>query len=438
MKKYLFVLVALLALLALVAVPRATTLAAADATCVSDPSSGPVGTDFTITCYGYTPNAHVYAYLVEPAGVATTLFAETGSLKVAADGSITYVQPSAYQPFVTLATGTWTFVAEELAPGQAVLHRGETTFRITGGTEGVSGASMSASPSTINKPEVAYQTFSFPPFSGMDQNYSEPVTLSGSGFAPNEMITVWVEPPQGGCPSLTAHRSFKQGLILYGLVAIREEWEVSEPIYDSLGSQLFGSVKADASGNASGSVYFTALACEGPWHFVARGNSSGWGAETIVTVIGNPVATDAWLWADKETVTGIGERINFSGSGFGANETVSCWLTSPRGQAIGAPVPEFFTLDLVVPGVGEEYFKHNPVRSDAGGNIGFGITTGSIFVDATGTITLGGVTFSDSLHQGFPIQSEGALGEWAMSCRGDASGATAITHFTVTGGFVDP
>lgn len=438
MKKFVFVLVALLALFALVAVPRATTFAAADATCSSDPSSGPVGTTFVITCWGFTPNAHVYAYLVEPAGVATTLFASSGDIKVGEDGSITYVQQSAYQPFTTLATGTWGFVAEELAPGHSVLHRGETTFRITGGTEGVSGAWMSASPSTINKPEKAYTKFNFPPFGILSENFTEPVTLSGSGFAPNEVVTVWVEPPHGGCPSLTVHENWKEGLVLYGVLAIRQEWEYSTPIYDSYGSQLFGSVKADAGGNASGSVYFTALACEGEWHFVARGNTSGWGADTIVTVIGNPVATDAWLSADRSSVTGIFDTINFSGSGFGANETVSCWLTSPRGQTIGFPAPEFFTFNLVVPGVGEQYLKDNPVRSDAGGNIGFSLTTGSVLINATQHATVGGVGFDASLHQAFPIQSEGALGEWAMSCRGDVSGATAITHFTVVGGFVDP
>jgi hypothetical protein len=438
MKKLVFVLVALLALFALVAVPPATTFAAADATCTSDPSSGPVGTTFVITCWGYTPAAHVYAYLVEPAGVATTLFGD-GSIKVAEDGSITYVQSSNFGN-VTLATGTWGFVAEELGVGpNAVLHRGETTFTITGGTEGVSGAALSASPSTINKPEVAYSHFSITPFNLAFQNFSEAVVLSGSGFAPYEMVTVWVEPPQGGCPSLTSHEAWKEGLVLYGLIAIRQEWEFSTPIYDSYGSQFFGNLKADASGNVSGTAYFTSLACEGVWHFVARGNTSWWGSETLVTVIGNPVSTNAWLYADKTMVTGLFDTVHFWGSGFGAKETVSCWLTSPRGQAIGFPIPEFVTFKIVVPGVGEQYFLDNGIRADEGGSIAFDLLTGSVAIDATQVVTIPGFgPITDSLSQRYPIQSEGALGEWAMSCRGDQTGNTAITHFTVTGGFVDP
>jgi hypothetical protein len=438
MKKLAFVLVAVLALFALVAVPPATTYAAADATCTSDPSSGPVGTTFVITCWGYTPNAYVYAYLVEPAGVATTVFGN-GSIKVAEDGSVTYVQSSNLGN-LTLATGTWGFVAEELGVGPgAVLHRGETWFTITGGTEGVSGASLSASPSTINKPEVAYSSFAIPPFNIAFQNFSGAVVLSGSGFAPYEIVTVWVEPPQGGCPSLTSHEKWKDGLVLYGLIAIREEWEFNTPLYDSYGSQFFGNLKADSGGNISGTAFFSALACEGEWHFVARGNTSGWGSETLVTVIGNPVMTNAWLYSDKSSVMGLFDTINFWGSGYGAKETVSCWLTSPRGQAIGYPIPELITLHQTVPGVGEQYFVDNQIRADEAGNIAFDLDTGSVLLKATQTITVVGLgNLTDELHQAFPIQSEGALGEWAMSCRGDLTGATAITRFKVTGGFVDP
>jgi len=37
-----------------------------------------------------------------------------------------------------------------------------------------------------------------------------------------------------------------------------------------------------------------------------------------------------------------------------------------------------------------------------------------------------------------PFQSEGALGVWAISCRGDTSGKIGIANFTLTGGVVDP
>ncbi len=436
MKKVLFVLVAVLALLALVAVPSHTTLAAADATCVSDPSSGPVGTTFVMTCWGYTPNSYVYAYLVEPAGVATTLFGN-GAIKVDESGYISYSQPSAYQPFVTLATGTWGFVAEETGLAKAVIHRGETTFTITGGTEGVSGASLSADPMTINKPIQGTDHIYFSPFTLNFLNVSDPVTLSGSGFAPYEMVSFWVEPAGGGCPSSTVHYKWKLGIIITGVGGVYANYEENDPIFDSYGAQAFGTVKADASGNAAISAFFTSLACEGAWHFVARGNASGWGADTHVTVIGNVVETTASLSASPGSASAMFDRIWFSGSGFAPNEHVSCWLTSPRGQTLGFPIDEFFTLNIPPPPVGF-YSKNQSIFAGPDGSVSFDMVTGSVYIKGDLTLVIGGVSDSATFDVHLPIQSEGALGEWAMTCRGDTSGANAIARFTLTGGFVDP
>lgn len=433
MKRPVFVLVAILFLLALAAVPHATTWAAADATCVSDPSSGPVGTTFVITCWGYTPNSYVYAYLVEPSGAAGELFDNSGAIKILADGSISYVQPSKYGNVASLMSGTWTFVAEELGLAKTVLHRGEVKFTITGGTEGVSGAQLSPTPATLHKPTVAYEHLKIGPGTLNTLAFSEPATISGSGFQAGEVVTFWVEPAGGGCASMTAHQSIEAGVIQPSVAALYIRQDFSYPIYDGLGAQLFANVQADAGGFAAVNVYLTSAACEGAWRFVARGNSSGNGAETWLTVIGNAIDTNAWLTADPGTVTAMFDTVHFSGYGFGASEHISCWLTTPQGQTLGYPHEYIFTYSM--PG---EYVRNQVIASDAGGNIAFSLTTGSAYLRNDETLTVGGVSQSLDGTTFTPRASEGALGEYAMSCRGDVTGNTAIARFNVTGGFVDP
>lgn len=433
MKRPTLVLLAMLVLLALVAVPHAATLAAADATCVSDPSSGPVGTTFVLTCWGYTPNRYVYAYLVEPSGAAGQLFDSSGAIKVAADGSISYVQPSKYGNVASLMTGTWTFVAEELGLAKTVLHRGQVKFTITGGAESVSGAQLSANPSTLHKPQVAYDHIDLGPGTLNLLAFSEPATISGSGFQPGEVVTFWVEPAGGGCASMTVHQSVEAGVIQPSVAAlyIRQDW--SYPIYDGLGAQLFANVQADAGGSAAVNVYLTSAACEGAWRFVARGNSSWKGAETWLNVIGNAITTNASLTADPSTVTAMFDTVYFYGSGFGADEHISCWLTTPQGQTLGYPHEYIFTYSI--PG---EYVRNQVIQSDAGGNITFSLMTGSVYFRDDETLTVGGVSQNSSRSLLKPRWSEGALGNYAMSCRGDASGNTAIARFNLIGGFVDP
>ncbi len=433
MKRPVFVLVAILFLLALVAVPHATTWAAADATCVSDPSAGPVGTNFVITCWGYTPNRYVYAYLVEPSGAAGQLFDSSGAIKVQADGSISYARPSKYGNIASVMTGTWTFVAEELGLANTVLHRGQVKFTITGGAEGVSGAQLSANPSTLHKPQVAYDHLKSGPGTINTLAFSDPATISGNDFQAGEVVTFWVEPAGGGCASMTAHQSIAAGVIEPSVAALYIRQDFSYPIYDGRGAQLFANVQADASGSAAVSVYMTSTACEGAWRFVARGNSSGKGAETWLTVIGNPITTNAALTAEPSTVTAMFDTVHFYGSGFGAKEHISCWLTTPQGQTLGYPHEYIFTYSMP-----NEYVRNQVIASDAGGNIAFSLMTGSVYFHDDETLISGGVSQSSSENSLIPRASEGALGEYAMTCRGDATGNTAIARFTVTGGFVDP
>jgi hypothetical protein len=386
-----------------------------------------------ITCWGFTPNSYVYAYLVEPTGAAGQLFGQDGAIKVAEDGSISYVQESLYGTAAALQTGTWSFVAEELGLAKAVLHRGETTFTVTGGTEGVSGATLWSDPSTIHKPEQAYDHINIGIGTINLLAYSEPVTVWGTGFMPGEMVSFWLEPAGGGCPSMTDHEAIDAGIIQPGVAALYIREEINIPIYDGLGSQEFATVKAASDGSATVDVYFTSLACEGAWRFVARGNSSWYGAETWVTVIGNAVATNAWLTADPGSVTAMFDTVSFSGWGFGANEHVSCWLTTPQGRTLG--YPNDYIVTYSIPG---EYIRNQQIESDAGGNIGFSLVTGSVYDHLNATLSVGGITDNIDVTFTDPAASEGALGEYAMSCRGDSSGNAAIARFTVTGGFVDP
>jgi hypothetical protein len=60
--------------------------------------------------------------------------------------------------------------------------------------------------------------------------------------------------------------------------------------------------------------------------------------------------------------------------------------------------------------------------ADVGGNVYVTLITGSSFSFAFGP----------------GLYSEGALGVWAMTCRGDSSGALGVATFTLVGGSVDP
>jgi|GEM_PF-2040304 len=433
MKRLLFVLGAMLFLMAPAAVPQNVAFAAADATCTSDPASGPVGTRFLIVCSGFTPNRYVYAYLVEPTGAAGELFNQSGAIKVKEDGSLTYTQQSKFENIAALQTGTWTFVAEELGLAKTVKHRGEVKFTVTGGTEGVSGAALSSNPSTIHKPPHAYDHIKMGAGTFNTLAFSEPVTIHGDGFAPNEIVTFWLEPANGGCPTMTEHTSVNAGTIAPGVVALYAHQDLNTPIYDGLGAQLFADAQADAKGQVTVNVYFTSIACEGAWRFVARGNGSGSGAATWVTVIGNTVATNAWLAADPGIVSAMFGTVHFNGVGFGANEHVSCWLTSPQGRTLGYPSDYFVTYST-----SNQFLRNQEIRADAGGNIAFSLVTGSLFRHVDVTISIGGITqqISDTVYD--PVASEGALGEYAMTCRGDTSGNAGIARFTLTGGFVDP
>jgi len=367
MKVRLVALIAAFALFSLMAISVPTAHAGTGAQCSSDPSEIHIKESVVISCSGFSPNTAVTAYYVEPDGAATALGAfstlktdETGQI---AFGLNSYINSDSGH--VGMALGNWTVVVDQKGLANAILAEGQATFRVIGGSEGVSGATLVSSAAKITK--------------------AESVTIYGSGFAPNERVSFWWEYPNGDCSSFTYHDFF-----------------YNTPAFRGFSSFELGTVSADAFGEVVFNVGWNYTACEGTYRIVARGNSSGLGAETWVTVTGLAVNANASLTASPNKVAALFDWVYFTGSGFGANEPISCWLRTPQNQV------------TVV-----DQLWQAPVKSDAGGNFSFSIYTGSFFPP-------------------FPYASEGALGVYAMTCRGNLSGANGIAEFTVTGGTFDP
>lgn len=206
--------------------------------------------------------------------------------------------------------------------------------------------------------------------------------MYGSGFAPFEIVTIWGENPNGECSTF----AFNTGI------------GFNDYHLDGVDSFYNGDIKADAAGNFTADWgSFFPEDCQGKWHFVARGNASKRGADTFVTVKGLGVKESAYLVADKNPVMALFDTLSLTGWGYAAGEHITCWTTDPQGRAVI---------------LGES-------KADAGGNMTFSWYTGS-FVP------------------GFPVTSQGPLGEWAATCKGDSSGEIGIAHYRLTGNPVDP
>lgn len=369
MKRFGLVLLSIFLLVALMAVPSSAR-AEGDATCVSDPPSGPVGTVFIITCYGFSPNTWIYPYTVEPDG--TAIAGPQNFIDIAksdAGGTVTFAYPTKIlQPGFgwTQALGTWTLVAEEIGLAKSVVHRGVVSINLYGDAEGVSGAQLWANQSVV--------------VIGQDG-----LILYGSGFQPFEMVSLWFEQPNGECSSFTIHTDFGFNDFYWS------------------GDQVLAltTVKADAAGSFSVPVDLFPDMCQGEYHLVARGNASGWGGDTRVTIGGPSVTETASLVANTNPVYAQNDVLSFTGWGFQPFEHITCWLTTPGPQSRTST------------------WFYSDIKADAGGSF---TTTG-----ITGAFT-----------PDFPIVSEGAPGEWAMTCRGDVSGATAIARYLVVNIAVDP
>lgn len=348
MKRTAFVLLGTVLLLALF-VLQGSPASAASGVCVSSPGSGPLGSVFTVTCSGFFPNEGITYWLTEPdghayAGLNNFINAST-SHRADSAGNASVTVFTRRSDGAAIALGEWAVTIKGAA------NIGIGRFTVTGGTEGVSGATLTANADGF---------------------------VIGSGFMPGEIVTIWFDYPNGDCSG-----EWKLGTYLGG---------------PGLSTSPWGNRKADSAGMIAfnfGSSLF-ASECDGTYHIVARGNSSGAGGETWWTTGNNPVATNAVLTANPSSVVARGGLISFSGFGFNSNSAVTCWETSPQGQALSI----------------------GPYMTGSGGTLGFSIVTGSNY---------------DPLYR----SSEGALGRWAVTCR-DGSGNTAIAWFWVYGAMVDP
>ena len=433
MLRYRFLLFSVILLSILTSVHARAVHAAADAVCTTEPTTGLIGTVFTITCSGFDANTYVYPYTVEPDGtaVAGSVNGVPGG-RTDSSGSITFTFPTRYENF-TQAIGTWTVAVEQLGPGHAVIHRGITRFTVGGGTEGVSGAALSANPSTVKKPSQAYTHQNIDGIVTLNDFAVTTTNLSGSGFQPYEYVSFWADYPRSECSSFTVHYNEDAELIEPPIFVARVTDQYNVPAIIGIGTFALTTVKADASGNVSLDIGFFSYDCEGAWHIVARGVSSGRGGDTYVTLVGNPITATVSLIASPNIASAMFDRITFTGSGYASNEHISCWLTTPEGQVVGVPNDLFVSVNL-----GFFVDRSIGLAADSAGHVSFQFETGS-FYDNVHQQTSGVGGSSDSHGEFFdPFQSEGALGVWAMTCRGDTSGAIGIADFTLTGGVVDP
>jgi hypothetical protein len=327
-------------LLLLLALPS-TTLFAASAPCTATPDSGPVGTVFTITCSGFVPGEQTNAWMTEPDGATFSWSAPFGGPfatgKANGAGIVTYGFPTGSQN-EKRSLGDWAMTVK----GSTVI--GIARFTVTGSGEGVSGAVLTNNDGII----------------------------IGTGFAPFEIVTVWVDYPNGDCSA---------------------NWWAG-PGFSTV---TYGNFKTDASGSFKFLFAWNPIwNCTGTYHIVARGNTSHLGGETWWTTPNYPETETASLVATPDAVVSLGGLISFSGVGYAPNEIVTCWQTTPQGGVL----PE------------ANY------KADNLGHIAFRYHTGADY--------------------GIVVPSQGALGEWAETCRGNQSGATGIARFVVFGGAVDP
>lgn len=363
MKTRLLVLIAAFALLGLGAMVAPTAHAGTQATCWSDPTSGPIGTVFTIYCAGFSRDTILNTYYVEPDGTAVAWFEP----KTNESGSVALPFYTKFGTEAAVSVGTWTAVVDEKGLANSIIAHAEVTFRVTGGTEDTTGAKVWTDPAKVTP--------------------GQSLTVYGGGFAANEVVSLWWEYPNGDCSSFTYH-----------------DWIFNTPGERGLSSLILGDAKADANGSFVFQFGFNPSACEGAYRIVARGNASGLGGESWVTLNGNAItkSDSASLYASPTAVAGAAQWVYFTGSGFGANSPVTCWLKTPHSQ-----------VTLV------DQLWQKPTKTDGNGNFSLSIYTGSLVPD-------------------FIIQSEGALGVYTMTCKGELSGAIATADFTVVGGTFTP
>jgi hypothetical protein len=348
-------------------VPAAVSTAhAANLACSASPASGPPGTLFELSASGFTPNTHLWTYAVEPDGTA---FSDQGNqgfgggVKSDASGTASFTFATRFEALGVLpaarALGQWTLVVQQLGLGGAIVNEAHCVVNITSASAVLTGATLAVNP---------------------PQGFSDSIfVVNGFGFAPEEIVNVWLTPPPD-CSGFAYHLS--------GFFAINS----------AVDAFAFTSEKADSSGAISFPIFAnTPFFCTGEWFVSARAPGSGNAGSASFLVTGHPVSPGgATLTVNPSVGLSRGGVFTFTGSGYFPGEVVNCWYTRPEGTT-------------------REFLNH--------------------IADAAGQFELVLVTGFDDVGMQY---SEGSLGQYAMTCKGQTSGFIGITSFTLIGGITDP
>jgi len=333
------------------------------------------GQSTNIYCSGFSPLTILNTYYAEPDG--TAVIGE--DVKSDQDGNVVFRWTNGVKNQYSYQLGTYKIVVQQLGLAHAIVAFGTVEISFSGEGDNVSGALLTSSQS---KYDIT----------------SDSIILTGSGFAPGEIVTLWIQRP-ALCSSYTYHYVDGKNGAIFDTAAQ----------FDEVGTYQVDDIKADSTGGFVTQRFFGLAACEGTWRYAARGNTSGLGATTEIVLTGPSVATNASLIPSKNSVGAFNDTIQFAASGFGANEILNCWTTSPDGRALAYGQPGSF----------------DSIKMGADGSGVISLTTGA-FIASKGF---------PPFPPGFivPVMSEGSLGVWKLTCTGVASKATAIASYTVYG-----
>lgn len=268
--------------------------------CVTDPSSGPVGTNFYIACGGFTPGVTVSVYAVEPDGRASGsgYYGFLPTLVRASQGGVAaFTFYTEFPGFSSLPPGPYTIVVQETGLGKSIIHEDHVSVTVQSRAITLSGATLNVA---LND-RVA--------------------TFNGGGFAPFEPVNIWVTQPGGAnCSGF--------GIDELTLAALAGD---GATIWDGPGT-----VKATASGQIGFTIIFNERACIGEYHVTARALGSGNGAEVAFVINGNSVTASggAWITVSPSSVPAYRSSFVVTGYGFPSYTTVNCWFTRPDGRVL--------------------------------------------------------------------------------------------------------
>lgn len=342
---------------------------ASDGTCIASPSSGSPGTVFSLSASGFDPNTPVWLYAVEPNGTAFSdpeFNAFGGSAQANEKGVVTFpfiTRYAVYDVTIARALGTWTLVVQQLGPNGTTVHQANCLVTLRGKDAGLSGALLSASPSVAT----------------LGTN----VSFTGSGFAPDEYVNLWVTPPPN-C-----------GGFAFSLPDLLYQYSAADAFKQD-------DVKTNSLGRFEYLLpTYSFYHCPGSWALSAFAPGSKMGAIARFTLAARGVPGGATLTVNPASGYSRGSTFTFSGSGFAASGLASCWLTRPEGTV--KPTGDYTT--------------------NASGLFTFKFATGfDLEEDFDGDLVV------EHMHY-----SEGSLGVYAMTCRDNSTGATATAWFSLNG-----